>query len=274
MTDPISGLAATQGVKSFGAVVDKLLGPTAEIMGQEMAGWYARKKNVQKVAERAAVRAGTETDGAIPPRLAAEVFEKAQWADEEFVAEYLSGVLASGRSPDGKNDAAISWTALVGRLSSDQLALHWLIYTGLQSKISSSPPDRFWDVIKEQLLLDYRLILAALGWPLGELSSQIRLLEAAYGLEREGLIAKLSHGDSAYLANEVAWTKGSTLREGTSYLTLTATSYGTGLLLYALGRGKAWFADIVSEATSNAIAQPGTPSPGPQPTFVSDARAK
>lgn len=110
-----------------GGVLSRLLGPTADEMGTQLAEWYKRK-NVERVARRAEAKAHTGTEGAIPPRVAADIFDKAQWADDEFVAEYLSGVLASARTEDGLDDSAIAWTALVGRLPSFQLRLHYTLY--------------------------------------------------------------------------------------------------------------------------------------------------
>lgn len=254
MTDPLTQKLVDHGGKSVGAVVDKLLGPTAELMGRELVDWYTRKRNIAKVAERAAERSNLERAGAIPARVAAEVFDKAQWADDEFVAEYLSGVLASARTPDGRNDAGVSWTALVGRLSADQLALHWAIYTSFQRRQRGGDSDQFWTMLRQQIIVDYPTLFSTLDWSIDHDSDALgRVMDAAYGLRREGLLSDLTHGPGAYLQDEVTWTKGHKFDHQQGYLTFKVNADGVGLLLHAIGAGKRWFGLVVSADVSSAI---------------------
>ncbi|MBO9703943.1 MAG: hypothetical protein J7474_00300 [Arthrobacter sp.] len=272
MVDPITEKVAEQGAKSFGAVVDKLLGPTAEIMGQELASWYERRRNVQRVAERAAMRSDLEVEGSVPARLAAELFDKAQWADDEFVAEYLSGVLASGRTAGGSDDSGISWTALVGRLSSTQLALHWIIYTSFQKRIRGHSHEEFWDLISRQIVVDFQVLQSELQRSTSGEVELSRILEAAYGLRREGLLVDLSHGDGGYLSSSVTWTKASQLRSDRVYMTFKVTSDGVELLLHALGEGDQWFAGIMFEDASKAIEESEVSPSQVASVFVDDLR--
>ncbi|WP_137845179.1 hypothetical protein [Microbacterium sp. 2FI] len=265
MTDPLTQKLVDHGAKSLGAVVDKLLGPTAEVMGHELVDWYTRKRNIAKVAERAAERSNLERAGAIPARVAAEVFDKAQWADDEFVAEYLSGVLASARTTDGLNDSGVSWTALVGRLSADQLALHWSIYTGVQRRHRGGDSEQFWTMIRKQVVVDYPTLFSTLGWPIDDDATAMhRVMDAAYGLRREGLLNDLTHGPGDYLQNEISWTKGHRFDSDRGYLTFKVTADGVGLLLHAIGEGKRWFGTVVTHEVSLAVDASATlPSAAP-----------
>lgn len=254
MTDPITDKLVEQGTKSIGAVVDKLLGPTAEVMGKELEAWYTARRNLQKVARRASERTNLEDGGGVPPRVVAEVFEKAQWADDEFVAEYLSGVLASARTTDGANDSGVSWTALVGRMSADQIALHWVLYAAFQASMRDASATEFWPATLQQVVVDYGTLWTSLGWELNE-SILIRTMDAAYGLRREGLLADLTHGDGAYLQDEVTWTRGHAFDRNAAYLTFKVTGDGVGLLLHSVGEGKRWLAEISSQEVSQAVDQ-------------------
>lgn len=138
MVDPLTGAAAGEVAKAGGGVLSRLLGPTADEMGVQLQEWYKRK-NVERVARRAEAKAHTGREGAVPPRVAADIFDKAQWADDEFVAEYLSGVLASARTPGGRDDSAISWTALVGRLPASHLRLHYVLYSTARELMMGLP---------------------------------------------------------------------------------------------------------------------------------------
>ena len=144
MTDPISVIASVAGIskatdaaaaeaaKTAGALWLKVLGPPAEAIGQHFRARIEQWSDdtlARRVLERAAKKINPDEPGTVPPRVAADIFDKAQWAEDEFVAEYLSGVLASSRTPGGTDDRGVSWTALVGRLSASQLRLHYLLYS-------------------------------------------------------------------------------------------------------------------------------------------------
>ncbi|TFB66844.1 hypothetical protein [Cryobacterium sp. Hz9] len=275
MIDPIALKAAAQGVRSFGAVLDKFLGPTAEEMGKDLLDSYTRRRNVRRVAARAVERSsleadGTIPDGAIPARVAAELFDKAQWADDEFVAEYLSGVLASARTAEGRNDSGVSWTALVGRLSSDQLALHWAIYSGFQQRVRGRERDDFWTLVGKQIVIDYEQLFTTLEWPLTTEAELARVMDAAYGLRREGLLSDLTHGTGGYLADDVTWTKGRKLDHDAGYLSYKVTSDGVGLLLHAVGEGELWYGDVGGERATLAVDATSALPRGESTTFIDD----
>lgn len=252
MTDPVSSTISAQGAKSFGALIDRLLGPTFELWGTDMRAAIERKRNVQEVARKAMEKTNLEDDHAIPARVAADIFDKAQWADNEFVAEYLSGVLASSRTQDGKNDSGVPWTALVGRLSSDQLALHWLAYASFQRKFQGTPEEDFWPILHKQLVLDYIDLYTALAWA-DPKEGQSRIFDALYGLEREGLIDSLSHGSGEYLGKTVTFTSGRQYDEAKGYVTFGLTQQGIKLFLQATGLGQTFFVQAFNHDVTQAV---------------------
>ncbi|WP_126963219.1 hypothetical protein [Microbacterium oleivorans] len=236
MTDP---MIIAGGIASAPLVLEttkRLLGPTLDLLGDGIKNGLAnRKSNISKVAARADAKADTSEPGAIPPRVAAEVFDKAQWADDEFVTEYLSGMLASARTPAGTDDSAVSWTALVGRMSADQLRLHYALYTALRAKVAGKKFDNISEWESKEVFVGYSdLRLIALGWD-QEFFVE-RLVEAAVGLAREGLITQLGHGSSDFLARVWSPTRKKALPDGQfGFLVFTPTSAGSVLFLRAHG---------------------------------------
>lgn len=243
MTDP---MLVVGGVASAPIVIDvyrRLLGPWLDDRGEAIKLALQAKANVRKVADRATLKTATSSAGSVPPRVAAEVFDRAQWADDEMVADYLSGVLASARTPGGNDDRGVSWAALVGRLSSDQLRLHYVLYDALRRKVVGDQTDSFSKWTRTQAI-DYEGLFAGLGWELTGTTDVLRLLDAAYGLARENLITDVSHGDAQYLSESIFRTKGRAFSSPLAYLVFDATADGISLFLHAHGHGRLWVTSL------------------------------
>ncbi|MDQ0725698.1 hypothetical protein [Microbacterium sp. W4I20] len=245
MVDPIA-TAAVGAVgelsKSAGGLLNKWLGPVAEESAQNLVKRYRRR--VERIAQRGEKKTNLESPGAVPLRVAAAVFEKAQWSDDEFVAEYLSGVLASGRSNDGENDAGVSWAALVGRMSADQLRLHYVLYSGVRARVIADGLHTLWDWTTRHFVVDVEGLFDSLDWPLKEDAHLHRLYEAAYGLEREDCLTEMSHGDGDYLSRVVSYTKGRAFDAQRAFFVFRVTATGIKLFLNGHGYGQKWYSAI------------------------------
>lgn len=90
-------------------------------------------ENVGRVV-RKADELGDGTDGESGPdlRAAEAIFREAMVAESEVVADYLGGVLASARIQGG--DDAVAWTAVIARMSSRELRLHYMLYSAVLSE--------------------------------------------------------------------------------------------------------------------------------------------
>lgn len=249
VVDPTSSEAAKTGAKLWG----DMLGPPARAYGQHLARrieFWSEDKQARRVLERAALKTDSSEPGRVPPRVAADVFEKAQWADDEFVAEYLSGVLASARTIEGKDDSAVSWTALVGRMSSDQLRMHYSLYSLLRSKAVGTASEDIGEWEKRLLLVEYSDVLASLGWDEDDYVQQ-RILDAVYGLERERLVANIGHGTVGFW--EKYWTpkyKKQLPPSRAGYFSFHATAAGSGLFLRAHGYGRSLVSTLLDPETN------------------------
>ena len=134
MVDPITGaisigagLAGKEAAKATGGLLSRVLGPSADELGEALRSYTAfRVANVNRIATKAEQK--QEGAGTVPPRVAHRLLEEGSFSDDELMAEYLSGVLAGSRSPDGRDDRAIVWSELVAGMSSLQLRAHFLLY--------------------------------------------------------------------------------------------------------------------------------------------------
>ena len=77
------------------------------------------------------------------------------------MAEYLGGVLASSRTEMGRDDRAATYSALISRLSTYQLRLHYALYESARQALSGRP-------ISLAISAE-RARQARLFWDLGEL---------------------------------------------------------------------------------------------------------
>lgn len=178
------------------ALAYKVFGPSASLVGHQLADLMRfAEDNVRRAAEATVTKLGArvEQPGALSPRSLLKAFNEAAISDDEVVAEYIGGVLASGRDAEGRDDRAVNWTALIGRLSSDQLRLHYTLYETLRSVASGvvSHQDLNLGLNSEREELATHVsavgLFVALGW-LDPEQQFLRFTEAFDGLHREGLV--------------------------------------------------------------------------------------
>lgn len=120
--------ASAEGGKAAGGLVSRVFGPAADEIGIALARYTAfRVNNVGRIA-RAADRKSRGREGIVAPRLAHSVLEDGSWCDDELMADYFGGVLAAGRTPDGRDDRAVAWSKLVTGMSAWQVRAHFIFY--------------------------------------------------------------------------------------------------------------------------------------------------
>lgn len=181
---PLGAAAAVETTKVATHVFSRLLGPSADLVGAHWAESLSnRLSNVHRVSALADRRTLMDAPGAVPPRVAAGIFDAASYSDDEFVVEYLSGVLASSRSPSGKDDSGISWTALVARLPSEQLRLHYIIYTVIRRLLLGRGYGPM-QICNTRIYIPFGELFETMSWA----HEDLNFWEAFYGLHREGLV--------------------------------------------------------------------------------------
>lgn len=175
----------------------KMLGPTAEYIGGGVQDWTERRvQNVQRVlgkAQRKLLPGEVDEPGGVPPRVLKGVLEEAQFADDELVAEYLGGVLASSRSENGRDDRAATYSALIGRLSTYQLRLHYALYESARRALAGEPIKLSISHERERdtkVFWPFDAIAASMAFSTKELQESPEIIKhSLHGFRREELIA-------------------------------------------------------------------------------------
>lgn len=138
MVEPGTGLT----VLGSAPVVLKILGPTADYVGNGLQQWTKRRvDNIQQIFDQAEKKLGEDglnKPGGVPPRVLKEILEAGSYCDDELGAEYFGGILASSKSTVPRDDRGATLAALVGRMSSYQLRCHYLMYAYAQRHLVGS----------------------------------------------------------------------------------------------------------------------------------------
>lgn len=188
----------------------KVLGPTADYVGDELQSWTERRlTNLQRIFEKAHVRLGenAEGPGQVPPRVLREVLEGGSYWDDELGAEYFGGLLAASRSELPVDDRAASMAALVSRLSTFQLRTHYLMYRTTRELLLGSDIEIGLGAqvrSKGRVFVPYHVWLIAMdmsGDP--DLDWADILQHSVHGLVREGLVSSPAMGSAELLSQEV-----------------------------------------------------------------------
>jgi len=112
--------------------VTKLLGPTADFLGQGLKGVVERRfKLMNSIFKNAIEKLGDKVDspGIVPPKVLKHIIDNGSFAVDELAIEYFGGVLASSRTENGRDDRAASLLGVVEALSVYQLRAHYIFYS-------------------------------------------------------------------------------------------------------------------------------------------------
>ena len=124
MTDSETTKAITLPTK---AVLEKAFGPVAGEFGADLLKLYRGGRD--RILIAAIKKIKDINDGRLAnAHVARDVMWNGAIAESEACTEYFAGILASSRSEDGIDDAAIQYAEVVKSLSSKQLHLHYIIY--------------------------------------------------------------------------------------------------------------------------------------------------
>ena len=113
-------------------LVSKILGPTAEYIGEGIKTWTEKRvNNVRRIFANAAKKLGDriDSDGQVPPRILRGILEEGSVTDDPLAADYFGGVLASSRTSIGRDDRGATIISLLSRLSAYQIRTHYVLYS-------------------------------------------------------------------------------------------------------------------------------------------------
>lgn len=195
MPDPLitAGVVATAY-----KLAPKVLGPTADYLGERLLDSVKAAENVAKVLSKALKKLGSRADepGTVPARVVKEFLNEAPFAEDEFMAEYISGVLASSRTPLGRDDTAAAMLSQVGRLSTFAIRAHFVLYVTVRQAIAGTEYEIGVSHKQTRMFVPWASFARALGEIEGDLDQHIALAQnALFEVDREALISGLSWGD-------------------------------------------------------------------------------
>ncbi|MDQ3951852.1 MAG: hypothetical protein M3279_02635 [Actinomycetota bacterium] len=141
----ITAVAAIAGAAKIGApLVQRVLGPTPDMLGNELAEWTEhRLRNVGRIVEKAGQKLPPDTDpeGAVPPRVLARIIADGSFCEDTVAVEYLGGVMASSRSGVSRDDRGATLAATIGRMSTYELRAHYIFYKAAHDLLKGTDVD-------------------------------------------------------------------------------------------------------------------------------------
>jgi hypothetical protein len=197
--DPVTGLAAAAaavgvaGASTSREVVLKILGPTADYLGDELLQWAQhRRENVGRIINNAEERLGDRIneEGRVPPKVLKEILTDGSFAEDQIEVEYFGGVLASSRSGIDRDDRGAAFAKLVSQLTVYQLRSHFFCYQ-LFKDIHNGASYNITDAEslgQMEIFIPYHSYVTALEFVPKEDASQI-LAHTMFGLSRLDLIS-------------------------------------------------------------------------------------
>lgn len=125
-------------------MVRDLLGPTVAYLGQETKGLVEKcNVNISNIFKKAYAKVANKNDSQmVNVRAFREIINEGKMIEDELFAEYYGGLLASSRSPDGKDDRSVYYINMIKSLSNYQIKIHFLTYSKLFDEIK----EKFLDI--------------------------------------------------------------------------------------------------------------------------------
>ncbi|HMK59924.1 MAG TPA: hypothetical protein VK452_02120 [Dissulfurispiraceae bacterium] len=131
MAEPLTIAGAGLAILGSKDILNKLLGPTVEYLGEKTEGLVKKCDiNLDRLFLKAYKKLGAraEQPGAVNPRVLKQVVDEGRFIEDDLVAEYYGGVLAGSKSAMGDDDRGIYYLSLIKGLSAFQLRLHYSTY--------------------------------------------------------------------------------------------------------------------------------------------------
>lgn len=116
--------------------LQKLLGPTADYLGQGLKDFTQRRaENIGRIFQSAQAKLGERIDspGEVPPKVLKAVLDEGSFFNDSLAVEYFGGILASSRTEHGRDDRGARVAKTLDSLSAYQLRTHYLIYSTIRS---------------------------------------------------------------------------------------------------------------------------------------------
>lgn len=236
MPEPTTvGLAALVAYLSKDGV-SKILGPTADYLGNELKAFTQKRiENVGKIFSNAEKKLGKKVNrpGRVPPKVLKTIINEGSYADDSIAVEYLGGVLASSRTGVDRDDRGSRLAKMIDNLSAYQIRTHYLIYSTI-SELFTSSANSFKvhkDRAKMELFLPIQGFYNVMEFTQVEYDNPQIMSHIFHGLSADGLIGQdWNFGNQQFLEKHV-------ISAPSDGMVCTPTALGAELLLWAFGHG-------------------------------------
>ncbi|MDH2381189.1 hypothetical protein [Bradyrhizobium sp. CER78] len=235
MIDPVTAGAGAAASLLALDPVKRLLGPTADFLGAELAAYTKRRwSHAEKVIELAAEHVPEPDGKSVPPRVLLAALDEGSKIESEIGHRYFAGVLASSRSESGEDDSGVVFTSMLSTMSSEQMKLHCALYTALHMQWAGSERN-LGDGdgrgrTKTAIKIDVFLRMFGGGT---RFAAQIET--GMFSLYQNGLIDNFRYFETGAVSGQVF-----------HYLSFTPTVLGCQLFLAAIGQNRPKASDIIS----------------------------
>jgi hypothetical protein len=235
--DPGTGLTILGSAIGGAKIVEKILGPTSEYIGEQLKEWTVKRvNNTANIFKNAEKKLGDKINdvGKVPPKVLKGILEDGAWCEEELQVEYFGGVLASSRTGISRDDRGAYFVSLISRLSTYQLRTHYLFYHLIKhlfdgEEININDGSKWYDL---QLFLTFNDFFNAMDFTKEEVTNRSNIMShVIWGLKKEDLLADFSFGKTEYIQKTF---KGAT-EPGILFV---PTTIGVELFMWAYGHGQ------------------------------------
>ena len=218
-------------------LIVKILGPSFEYMGENLASWTKKmSSNLSKIFSSANKKLGNKINqpGEVSPKVLKGILENGAWCEEKLQAEYFGGVLASSRVAVSRDDRGAYYASIISNLSSYQLRLHYLFYSLIRShflgqKMNIGEPK---DRLKMSIYIPLSSFFQTMDFSPEEYVKWETLEQhAIWGIYNAGLINNISYGSLEYIKTTYP-------DAHESGLVIGPTQLGGELFLWAYGHGQ------------------------------------
>lgn len=187
--------------------VQKLLGPTADYLGQGLKDFtQKRSETIGRIFQKAESKLGDklENAGVVPPKILKAILDEGSFANDELAVEYLGGILASSRTEYGRDDRGARIAKVLDALSTYQLRTHYLIYATVRSVFADKGLSlNMTDRPKMQIFIPLSGYLAAMDFSATEMKQlNVLLSHIFFGLHGDNLLeGAWQYGEKDHLIN-------------------------------------------------------------------------
>ena len=175
-------------------IIVKMLGPTSEYIGDGLKDFAEKRvNNVKEIFKNANDKLGDKINskGSIPPKVLQGTLNEGSYASDFLSVDYFGGVLASSRSGISRDDRGAFFNALISRLSTYQLRMHYVFYHAVKNSFNGE--DINWGIDSERgkmkLYIPFSSFIKTMDFDQNEINNfSVYLDHIINGLLREQLI--------------------------------------------------------------------------------------